>query len=784
MGDISRHRDIFLNTRDAIPTTLLDRCKIKADEMTFLELGNYLTDVSQFRDPVTYIFAKQKIWRENVLPGVAGNAYVVLLQTLAALASIAATAALVAAGKVKYAPVSLATLPLQGLLSDRLHDKIADVKGLDDWIDQMFGKPFEKLGSGAKKKSEDYGYVGQFFEHFIEGITHLLFAREINKTVPGNWGKVTRVPEKDLAAVYKNFYTQYYPHEHTDQPPYVWDASKRPQNSEYQPSTRQKNLSNNNGGIMKVVDDQYIRYLAEELSKLEDEFPRIKDNETDKRHHWLVRMGKVLHGIEDWYFHSNIVELIHFSAFRTAHPNDPLDEAFLKRFIEEELKSEPGFLTAATPVRNELTRKFYRRLRFAVYDRGTKTSSTGIPNKERSILSLDHAYPAFPSQQDTAHTLIGALENLERKGHAGTKNVPTEWPPWASCVIQKFFDAGDHWRKAADKKAKARGLDSSKLKDLDKSKLQQLVSSPPAHLKDQVQGFIGDVLREWLPLVVTLLSESERQRLVADVDPLQWTGPATSPKPPRPGKGQVDAQKKLHEEALKQRTDAQGHTENNYTRGARYLRECGFLNAAGEQAIVAAFNVDAKAEKMQEETPGPGGFLIQFAVELQKTLDEAEAATERLNKTDKASFLPATDNGSFNEIIGSHSLMSKDTLTSTPFFDDANVLASLASQSVFHIMLEEVSAPATDRLNWQKILQFFIRYPEASVGWERRALAFFKNPNGGKMPKFEDLPELAQLKSARLPAAAATQLINGKKASDLEARYVKLEKDLSHYRYP
>jgi hypothetical protein len=52
------------------------------------------------------------------------------------------------------------------------------------------------------------------------------------------------------------------------------------------------------------------------------------------------------------------------------------------------------------------------------------------------------------------------------------------------------------------------------------------------------------------------------------------------------------------------------------------------------------------------------------------------------------------------------------------------------------------------------------------------------------MPKFEDLPELAQLKSARLPAAAATQLINGKKASDLEARYVKLEKDLSHYRYP
>lgn len=772
MGDISRHRDIFLNTRDAIPPSLLGRCKIKSDDLTFLELGNYLTDVSQFRDPVTYIFAKQKIWRENILPGVAGNAFVMLIQALAALASVAATAALIAKGENKYVPVSLATVPLQGLLSDRLHDKIADIKGLDDWVDKMFGKPVERLGPNGKRKSEEYGYVGQFFEHFIEGITHLLFAKEITNNVPGNWGKVSRVSEKDLAAVYKNFYTQYYPHEHTDQPPYVWDASKRPQSAEYKPSTRQKSLSNN-GGIMKVVDDQYIRYLAEELSKLEDEFPRIKDTEVDRRHNWLVRMGKVLHGIEDWYFHSNVVELIHLSAFRAAHRDEPNDEAFVQRFVEAELKNEPEFLTATKPVQTELKRKFYRRLRFPVYDRGTKTNSAGMPNKEQSTLSLDHAYPAFPSQQDTAHTLLGALENLERKGRAGSGSIPSEWPPWAPCVIQKFTEAGDDWRKVADEKANARGLD--------KTKLKELVSSPPGTAKEKVHGFVGDVLRVWLPLVVTLLSESERQRLVADVEPLQW--PA-GPRPARPGDGQVKAQKKLHEEALKPKTDAQKHTENNYARAARFLRECGFLNAAGEQALIAAFAVDAEAEKMQEETPGPGGFLIQFSVELQKTLDAAEDATERLNKKESATFLPPSDNGSFNEIVGSHSLMSKDTLTSTPFFDDANVLACVASQSVFHIMLEEVSAPGTERLHWQQILRHFIRYPEASAaGWERHALAFFKN-NSKQIPKFADLPELANLKSARLPAAAVTQLVKGTKAVDLEKRYIKLEKELSRYRYP
>ena len=45
-------------------------------------------------------------------------------------------------------------------------------------------------------------------------------------------------------------------------------------------------------------------------------------------------------------------------------------------------------------------------------------------------------------------------------------------------------------------------------------------------------------------------------------------------------------------------------------------------------------------------------------------------------------FQDATNNGSFNEIIGSHSLMSKDTEDSFPFFDDANVLARYRHQYV------------------------------------------------------------------------------------------------------
>ena len=65
MGDIAWHRDIFLNTREAIPPEVLNRAKLTLDDLTYLELGNYLTDVSQFRGaPVFYIFAKQRKWRD------------------------------------------------------------------------------------------------------------------------------------------------------------------------------------------------------------------------------------------------------------------------------------------------------------------------------------------------------------------------------------------------------------------------------------------------------------------------------------------------------------------------------------------------------------------------------------------------------------------------------------------------------------------------------------------------------------------------------------------------
>lgn len=771
MGDISRHRDIFLNTLAATPKELLSKCKI--DSLGYIELGNFLTDVSQFRDPVAYIFAKRKVWRESIVSGVGKDARVQAIEGLTALAAIAAAAAIGLTKKSPYAALPLAVLPVEALLADQFHDAIAGLLGLDDWIDKMLGVPAEKLRTqDSRRADKDYGYLGLYFLHFIEGITQLLFADEVPNKVKGVWGTIPRLPETKVAEVFKAYYTQYYPHEHTDQPPYVWDASERtkPKNATwYGKSTRQATLVST-GGVMNAVDKHYIQYQSERLTQLEAEFRAFKDTDLDGRRLWLARVGKVLHSVEDWYFHSNVVEILRLQSYRPEQGAAEDGEAFLKRFVEAELKdAEPQH-------RVELRRKLFRRLRFPVYSKGTKIEPSGIASTQTSTLSLDHAYPAFPSQQDTAHTLLGALENLELKGKSATHNTGgigqnlDKASPWLTCALLKFQEQTTHGRDFFVKRT-----------------LERAKATPGASAKEIEEAVIIDAVRELVPLILTLLYESERQRLVADVSPDEWPVSGDKPKKSKNReKSDIEqkAQIERHRKALEPRADKNGKMENNYERLVRYVQECGYLNALGRDALIEAFKVDIESQKLNAQAPGAGGFLLQFAIQLQEAMDQSDAASAAQNKKPSSVFEPATDNGSFNEIIGSHSLMSKDTPTSFPFFDDARVLGSVASLSVLHMLLEEVSSPLQEKgLDWQRVLWFLIRYPGKTGGWERKALAFFKQQ--GTIPKYADLPELAEVaKGARVDRKALEERRKGTKARDLEQEYIDLEKKVSHYRYP
>ncbi len=98
--------------------------------------------------------------------------------------------------------------------------------------------------------------------------------------------------------------------------------------------------------------------------------------------------------------------------------------------------------------------------------------------------------------------------------------------------------------------------------------------------------------------------------------------------------------------------------------------------------------------------------------------------------------------------------------------------------------LQQIVAPAADRrLAWEAVLHHLIRFPPSSDSWERRALALFGEKQ--QIPVFTDLAELARLveqslRPAALPAAEPWQ----SKREELEERYLRLEGELSNYRYP
>lgn len=779
MGDISRHRDIYLNTRAAIPKSLLDRCKVPRGDLTYLELGNYLTDVSQFRDPVAYMFAKRKIWRENILPK--AEFAKDLIHILAIL--VGGAGAISGAAGYKKLGVAGGALGVAGLLVS--NEKLAAFKDADDWIDQMLGTPIEKIGAGRRRTDGEYGYLGKFFQHFIEGITHLLFAAEVTNTVPGTWRDIDRIPEASVSAVFREYFTQYYPHEHTDMPPYVWDASKRPSHPLYGVSRRQTTLTSPDRGIMNAVDKDYIQYLAEQLTKLEVEWRRLKPSEVQPRRMALVRMGKILHGVEDWYFHSNLVEVIRLREFSPAKQESEDDETFVRRFVVKALRNDPAFLAESSDKRTGMQRRLYRRLRFPEYLPGDKVETGGVASRETSHLRLDFVYPAFPSQLDTSNTLLGALEHLQGKIAGGNRSLPEEFPPWLQCIWDKFA-ATNEGKELVEEKAEARGVVLPKTAD-------HIPAFAATATKTNGKAVIVDVLREWVPLVITLLDESERQRLVANVDAMLWAGPATSASAPRSKpNAEMDKQLGRHKKALQSKRHADGIAESNYERAIRMLGDCGFLAPQGQDALKRAFQVDVIAESFDQPTPGAGGFLIQFAIQLQEQRDASDAVSNRLNaqhlifdarsdNSPKAS--PKGKPAAVGEMIGSHSLMSKDTPGSLPLFDEAKVLAGLASQSVFHLFLLEVSSPAIGTgIDWRKVLQHLIRYPAKTKGWESQALTFFRT--NSRIPAFADVPELAQLRdSMRLPHSALAERRAGTKATDLELKYVKLEKDVAPYRY-
>ncbi|MGL5809761.1 MAG: hypothetical protein ACRCYQ_07455 [Nocardioides sp.] len=365
MGDLRRHAEIS----DHVTKALLG---IRPDEdYLCLALGNYLTDVSQFRDPLGHLLV-----RGTVRTQAKGT------------------------GPLK----GLGLIPVFG---PRLVEAILDLGiDLDGWARELLGSR-DSANRGQSSLASYFGAV-------VEGVTQVLFADDVPRAAFWRSLVLPRgrcfegLPPAELGRIFDAYYTQYFPHEHCDSPPHPPGSDLPRADPRYEPGAR---------GLANYLEE-YVDYLAEALAGLEEDWKARRDlsSADPRRHDVLVRLGKVLHGIEDYFFHSNYLELhLWHSLRRGRSPVEPDDEYCAwfaanvgARYLPGD-DGEAGDPAAERPRPSEeyQVRTHLRRLRYPSY------VAANALDPDTSALALDHLYTAASGQEDLFHTLSIALESLE-----------------------------------------------------------------------------------------------------------------------------------------------------------------------------------------------------------------------------------------------------------------------------------------------------------------------------------------------------------------------------------
>lgn len=306
MGDIGTHAAIADKIIEKLKTGLPD------DNYIFFELGNWLTDMSQLRDPPAHIGAKLTIW-EAAQTGLAG---------------------------------------LPGALE--LYARF------NRYLDDLMGIPGRD------------GDLAKYFREFAFVLGCEKF-RELGMDV------------EEFKDIYNQYWTQYYFHEHLDFPPWAigeWPGDRSPSREEIH---RCSDGAPAGGGTRKVLNylEMQITYLGLLLTVIEDQWaiPRPSQPASNKeRHKILARYGHASHAVEDFFFHSNFVEI----AWAKLHDGELGDGSSIRE-----------------------RRVFYRRRR--------------APARYGETVPSDCIYTGYFGAEDIFHTLMDAAKGLRAETKSNLK---------------------------------------------------------------------------------------------------------------------------------------------------------------------------------------------------------------------------------------------------------------------------------------------------------------------------------------------------------------------------
>ena len=344
MGDTTTHE---LIAKQVMP--ILHEAR-PGDEMYYFELGNWMTDLSQFRDPTAMVIAKLTILKMKTNFVVRPGAVV--------------------------------------------------VDDADGYLDKLMGTP-----------GRQGGWLAAWFRELCLATTIYKF----RQAAPS-------IQSVRLEKLCLDLFTQYYPHEHVDFPPWP----RHDIIGERNPSTWSLHRCSEKptpGAGRKLYDyqeDQLI-YISDLLTVIEQEWARqpvMPDNKED-RERTLTRFGHASHAMEDFFFHSNFTEAawdltgqpLPFTAEGNSSDDD--DDH------EEQGPRDP----------HREKRRYHRRLQSPVGkgdDLSTDTSN-----------EMDQVYTGYFGANDIYHTFMDAIKGLKTEFPAAAELLKNILPEEQTGQINK-----------------------------------------------------------------------------------------------------------------------------------------------------------------------------------------------------------------------------------------------------------------------------------------------------------------------------------------------------------
>jgi len=339
MGDTTTHKEIAEKIMDVLRPARPD------EEVYYFELGNWLTDISQMRDPTAMVGAKPSIWSQK-------------------------------------------TNFFSGLLAELYYN-------LEEYLDDLMGLPGPQGGLLAAWLRELCNVVG--IEKFKKnGIT----------------------PDR-FQDIYDVHFTQYYPHEHVDFPPWPrHDIIGERNPSQWSRHDCAKYPAAGSGRNIYQYTEEQLIYISDLLTVVDQKWARVKPPEGDVEdlQEKLTRFGHVSHALEDFFFHSNFLEQ-GWSMTGQELPDHPDDDS-----DDDDDEEEAG---PRNPVREK--RRYMRRMRAPVGSGDDLDRNTSKP--------MDQVYTGYFGAKDVFHTLIDGLKGIVHK------ELPSPADQYLESVLAKQEEA-------------------------------------------------------------------------------------------------------------------------------------------------------------------------------------------------------------------------------------------------------------------------------------------------------------------------------------------------------